>query len=105
MKYVFFELTLALKKISTGLAFDGKVRNDASALVNKLMTFETVAIVMFFLQIFKITTPLSDYLQRQNLDYTQAWRLIQSSASRLNDLWREHVFEATAKVDFHDEIC
>ncbi|KAL4141388.1 hypothetical protein QTP88_004036 [Uroleucon formosanum] len=33
---------------------------------------------MMFLQIFKITTPLSDYLQTKNVDYIQAWRHVSS---------------------------
>lgn len=31
---------------------------------------------MMFLQIIKITTPLSDYLQTQNLDFVQAYNQI-----------------------------
>ncbi|KAG8255828.1 hypothetical protein J6590_083271 [Homalodisca vitripennis] len=41
---------------------------------------------MTFLQIFNVTTPLSDYLQTKNLDFAQAWRLIESATERLKDL-------------------
>lgn len=41
---------------------------------------------MIFLQIFKITTPLSDYLQTKNMDYAQAWRLVESAVLRLKAL-------------------
>ncbi|KAJ8879415.1 hypothetical protein PR048_020023 [Dryococelus australis] len=38
---------------------------------------------MVFLLIFKITTPLSDYLQTTKLDYVQAWRLVSTAQNEL----------------------
>ncbi|KAK5639462.1 hypothetical protein RI129_011954 [Pyrocoelia pectoralis] len=75
--YVFFELTLELLKIASCTDFNGKVRNNATAFLHTFVSFETVVTAMIFLQIFKITTPLSDYLQTRNLDYAQAWRLVE----------------------------
>lgn len=46
--------------------------------MKKFCSYETVLVAMTFLQIFKITTPLSDYLQTKNLDYVQAWRHVSS---------------------------
>lgn len=40
---------------------------------------------MMFLVIFKITTPLSDYLQTKNLDYALAWRLVSSAQTELKN--------------------
>jgi len=77
------ELILALFKISQSPNFNAKVRHEATALLNKYLDFDTIVIGMVFLQVFKITTPLSDYLQTKNLDYAQAWRNIESSLSRL----------------------
>lgn len=82
-KYVFYELTVALYKISLSKEFNIKVRDDASGLLRKFLSFETIITAMTFLQIFKVTTPLSDYLQTKNLDYAQAWRLVESAVSRL----------------------
>lgn len=77
--YVFFELVVALHGIYTSEDFNSKIRSDAGALFLKFTQFEVILTAMIFLQIFKITTPLSDYLQTQNLDYGQAWRAIESS--------------------------
>lgn len=65
---VYLELVIALFKVYTSPDFNGKVRKEAEALLNNFTAFETVFIAMMFLQIFKITTPVSDYLQTKNLD-------------------------------------
>ncbi|XP_074030798.1 uncharacterized protein [Leptinotarsa decemlineata] len=85
-KHIYLELVLALFKISHSADFNAKVRHEATALLKKYLDFETVLVGMIFLQLFKITTPLSDYLQTKNLDYAQAWRNIESSLSRLKHL-------------------
>jgi hypothetical protein len=85
-KHIYLELVLALFKISHSTDFNAKVRHEATALLNKYLDFETIVVGMVFLQVFKITTPLSDYLQTKNLDYAQAWRNIESSLSRLKRL-------------------
>ncbi|KAG8273357.1 hypothetical protein J6590_108302 [Homalodisca vitripennis] len=85
-KHVFHELTVALQKISLSPEFNATVRSSATGLLSKFLEFETTVIAMTFLQIFKVTTPLSDYLQTKNLDFAQAWRLIESATERLKDL-------------------
>ena len=40
---------------------------------------------MMCLLIFKITTPLSDYLQTRNLDYAQAWNLVSTAQESLRN--------------------
>lgn len=82
-KYMFYELTVALYKMSLSNEFNVKMRDDASGLLRKFLSFETIVTAVTFLQIFKVTTPLSDYLQTKNLDYAQAWRLVESAVSRL----------------------
>ncbi|XP_031353775.1 uncharacterized protein LOC116178426 [Photinus pyralis] len=82
-KYVFYELAVALHSMSLSNEFNAKVRAEASGILGKFLNFETIVIAMTFLQIFKITTPLSDYLQTKNLDYAQAWRLVESAVIRL----------------------
>lgn len=73
----------SLYKISHSSEFNSKVRSDAAAILEKYITFETILISMIYLQIFKVTTPLSDYLQTRNLDCAQAWKLIESFLIRI----------------------
>lgn len=75
-KFVYIELLLSLYNISNCNQFNSKARNDALSLLKKFCSFETVLVAMMFLQIFKITTPLSDYLQTPNLDFVQAYNQI-----------------------------
>ena len=53
---------VSLCEIHSSTEFKSKVRDEASELLNKFMQFETITTAMNFLQIFKISTPLSDYL-------------------------------------------
>ena len=63
---------VSLHKIHSSTEFNSKVRDEASGILNKFMQFKTITTSMTFLQIFKISTLLSDYLQTKNLDYVQA---------------------------------
>ncbi|XP_054259308.1 uncharacterized protein LOC128984050 [Macrosteles quadrilineatus] len=85
-KLVYLELVIALFKISTSQDFNSKVRSDSDALLKKLLSFECILVAMLFLQVFKVTTPLSDYLQTKDLDFVQAWRFIENSHRKLTDL-------------------
>lgn len=40
-------------------------------------------VATLFLQILKITTPLSDFIQTKNLDFIQEWKLIEISYLKL----------------------
>jgi len=54
---------------------------------------------MMFLQIFKFTTILSDYLQTSGLDYIQAWRKIVGTINSLKENQREFLLiSAGAKI-------
>lgn len=52
-------------------SFNPKIRNDARELFQKFCTFETILLAMIFLQIFKIITPVSEYLQTKGLNYAK----------------------------------
>lgn len=95
-KLVYLELVVALTKISNSPDFNSKIRSEAEGLLNKFVSFDTILIAMMFLQIFKITTPLSDYLQTKNLDFVQAFRLIETTLLKLKEL-REK-FDETLKA-------
>ena len=85
-KLIYLDLVIPLFKISSCPEFNFKTRTDAEGLLIKFTHFETILVAMLFLQIFKITTPLSDYLQTKNLDFVQAWRLIETSHLKLKEL-------------------
>ena len=76
---------VSLYEIYSFTEFNSKVRNDTSGLLNTLMQFKTINNAINFFQIFKIGTPLSDYVKK-NPDYVQAWRLIDSPHSSLKKI-------------------
>ncbi|KAJ8868648.1 hypothetical protein PR048_030187 [Dryococelus australis] len=57
----------------------------ANALVQQFISFETILVGMVSLLIFKITTPLLDYIQTKKLDYEQAWRIVSSAQNELEE--------------------
>ncbi|XP_025196206.1 zinc finger MYM-type protein 1-like [Melanaphis sacchari] len=85
-KFVYIQILVALYEISISNQFNSKIRNDSLSLMKKFCSYETVLVTMMFLQIFKITTPLSDYLQTKNLDYIQAWRHVSSAHKSLQSV-------------------
>lgn len=70
-----WELVMTLNTIANSHDFNSKIHNESYAIFHKFLPFETIVVAMMFLLIFKITTPLSDYLHTKNLEYAQAWRL------------------------------
>lgn len=93
-KFVYIQLLVALYKISMSNQFNSKIRNDSLSLMKKFCFYETVLVAMTFLQIFKITTPLSDHLQTKNLDYVQAWRHVSSAHKSLQSV-RNSFYDVT----------
>lgn len=64
--------------------FNPKIRNDAKDL--KFCTFKTILVAMIYLQIFKIITPVSDYLQTKGLiNYAKVWHHISCATKSLNE--------------------
>jgi len=82
-KCVYYKLLVSLYNISNSKEFNSKARNYALSLLKKFCSFETILAAMMFLQIFKITTPLSDYPQTQNLDFVQAYNQISCAYTSL----------------------
>lgn len=73
---IYVKIVLSLYEISQSNDFNVNIRSNARSLLGRLTSYETTLTAMTFLQIFKLTTPLSDYLQTSNLDYIQAYRKI-----------------------------
>lgn len=79
--------------------FSNCVRSTAQSLLGRLTRYETVLTAMLFLQIYKFTTALSDYLQTSGLDYIQAWRKIDGTIKSLKENQREFLpVSAAAKI-------
>lgn len=92
-KPVYADLVISLNIISNSMEFNPKTRNEANALLSKFLSYETILIAMTFLKIFSSTTPLSDYLQTRNLDFSQAWALVAAAQKSLEKLRNESAFE------------
>lgn len=81
--FIFIQVVFALHEISQSSNFNVNVRSTARSLLGHLTSYETTLTAMMFLQIFNVTTDLSDYLQTSNLDYIQAWRKIEATIKLL----------------------
>lgn len=75
------QIVFDLYEISFTNDFSNRVRSTAQDLLGRLTRYEIVLTAMMFLQIFKFTTALSDYLQTSGLDYNSAWRKIDGTKS------------------------
>ena len=75
---LFAELILALDAIADEPTFQESASGDDKVLMDHFMKFETILTAFVFLQIYKITTPLSLYLQTKGLDMLQAWRMVEA---------------------------
>ena len=69
-----FSILIALSTKSTG--FTGIHRSEPNDLKKKLLDYEVIFTAFVYLRIFKCTTPLSDYLQTNDLDAVQARRQV-----------------------------
>jgi len=98
-QFVYVQIVFALNEISVTNDFSNSVRSTAQSLLGRLTRYETVLTAMLFLQIFKFTTALSDYLQTSGLDYIQAWRKIDGTIKSLKENQREFLpVSAAAKI-------
>jgi len=98
-QFVYVQIVFALYEISVTNDFSNSVRSTAQSLLGRLTRYETVLTAMLFLQIFKFTTALSDYLQTSGLDYIQAWRKIDGTIKSLKENQREFLpVSAAAKI-------
>ncbi|VVC44637.1 Hypothetical protein CINCED_3A004685 [Cinara cedri] len=74
--FIYVKIVLSLYEISQSNDFNVNVRSNARSLLGRLTSYETTLTAMTFIHIFKLTTPLSDYLQTSNLDYIQVYKKI-----------------------------
>ena len=82
----FKHLVEALHFFGFNKDIDPKTATTARDLLSQWQKFETILTAFIFLQIFKITTPVSRYLQTKNLDYVLAWNQITKLIADTDDL-------------------
>ena len=82
----FKHLVEALHFFGFNKDIDPKTATTARDLLSQWQKFETILTAFIFLKIFKITTPVSKYLQTKNLDYVSAWNQITKLIADTDDL-------------------
>ena len=85
---MYIDLVVTLYELSQSADFNVPTKDEARTLLEKFLRYETVLTAVVFSRIFKITSPLSEYLQNNGLDLLQAWRLVESSTVRLEKISR-----------------
>ena len=86
---LFAELILAPDAVADKPTFQESVRSDAKVLMDHFMKFETILAAFVFLQIYKVTTPLSLYHQTKGLDMLQAWRMVETVNKEITAISRD----------------
>jgi hypothetical protein len=89
-------LLCALNDIASSPDFPAEARGKASGLVAAMTDFRFILTAHVYLRIFKVTTPLSKYLQTQGLDYIAASTMATRTTLQLEEISRdfEETFEA-----------
>lgn len=82
-------MILALDAIAEEPTFQESARSDAKFLLEHFMKFETLLTAHVFLLIYKVTTPLSFYLQTKGLDMPQAWRMVGTVSKEIAAISRD----------------
>ena len=85
----FLDLLICLFTISTSQTFELAVGEEAQALINAFLQFQTILSTFIFLRIFEETVPLSEYLQTKGLDMVEAWNTVQIASTDLKRKSRE----------------
>ena len=86
---LYVDLVVILYELSQSADFNVPTRDEARTLLEKFLRYETVLTAVVFSRIFEITSPLSEYLQINGFDLLQAWRLVESSTVRLENISRD----------------
>ena len=89
------DFLIALHTIAQTDSFEKAARKEAKDLLDTFCKFENILTAFVFLRVFRITTPLSLYLQTKGLDMLQALRMVESVESQLQKVSRD--FESMHK--------
>jgi hypothetical protein len=73
--------------------FDAKTKFLASVLLEKWIKFESILISSILLDLFEITSPVSEFLQRKEIDYSKAWAAIETLLKQVKKKNTEECFD------------
>ena len=97
-----------LHHVQASSDFDSKSTNDADALLQKWLRFDTMMAASLLLQVYSILRHASDCLQTKGLDCLSAWKMVEKAKARLCDIQfneindRVHNFISTMKEELDD---
>lgn len=97
--YVMYVIVIAtLHAIENGDQFAPDTRVKAKSYKEALLKYETVLTAFIFLYIYKETTPLSKYLQTSGFDILKAYKMVQVTTEKLDQI-RENFSGVKDKAD------
>ena len=100
----FLDLLICLFTIATSQTFELAFREEAQALINAFLQFQTILSAFIFLRIFEETLPLSEYLQAKGLDMVKAWNMVQIASTNLKRISREFGEIHTAAKSYAEKV-
>ena len=100
----FLDLLICLFKIATSQTFELAFREEAQALINAFLQFQTILSAFIFLTIFEETLPLSEYLQAKGLDMVKAWNMVQIASTNLKRMSPEFGEIHTAAKSYAEKV-
>ncbi|XP_067142277.1 uncharacterized protein [Centruroides vittatus] len=83
---LYVELILTLQYFATSINFQPNIRIKAKSFLDSLIKYEIVFTAELFLQIFDITTPISNYLQERSIDFIKAHPMVMNAIKLLKDI-------------------
>ncbi|KAF2900742.1 hypothetical protein ILUMI_05444 [Ignelater luminosus] len=80
-------LLVVLYTIPVSDDFDGRTSSDARSLLDTWTSYETLVLAFTFMAVFQHFTPVSNYLQTQGLDISQAFNIIRNAKKKVEQLY------------------
>lgn len=99
-KGLYVPLILTLDLLSKDSQTDSANRSKASGILQKMLKYQAILTAHLFMQIFHVTTPLSNYLQTKGLDILQAHIMVKTACDDLLQLKEDHSNIFSQSSDF-----
>ena len=93
LKGTYSTLIKVLHQVQSSPNFDSKSTNDADALLQRWLRFDTMMTAFLLLRVYSILRQASDYLQTKGLDYLSAWKMVEEAKRRLCDIEFDEINE------------
>lgn len=96
---IYIDIIQTCHDISTSNKFNKDIRHKAKTILDGFLKFDLILTAHIFLNIFKETTPLSLYLQTNNMNIITAFNMIKTTHKHLLNISRkfEEVYDTTIK--------